>query len=299
MSAPDACEPTRLTVYYDGACPVCSREIAAYRRQPGAQDCRWIDASRCETAELGGDLSREAALARLHVRRADGSLVAGARGFAALWQALPRTAWLGRIAAAGPMPALLDLAYGAFLRVRQAWRPAAGPWPGAVLADLRTDHAGEVGAVRIYEGVLAVARDPAVRAFAERHLQTERAHRALIESHLPPAHRSRLLPAWRLAGFVTGALPALFGPGAVYATIAAVERFVDGHYAAQIARIDALPGDVTLAPLRADLEHCRLDEVGHRDEAIRAGAAEGVLVRLWTGTVAFGSACAVGLARRI
>ena len=111
-----------LTVYYDGACPVCSREIAAYRRQPGAEACAWVDASRCDASELGPDLSREAALARLHVRRADGTLVDGARGFAMLWRALPRTAWLGRIASAGPMPWLLEAGYRGFLRLRRMWR---------------------------------------------------------------------------------------------------------------------------------------------------------------------------------
>jgi len=45
-----------------------------------------------------------------------------------------------------------------------------------VLAELVTDHAGEVGAVCIYQGVLRIARDPALRAFAQRHLATEQNH---------------------------------------------------------------------------------------------------------------------------
>jgi len=115
-----------LTVYFDGACPVCSAEIAHYRRQPGAQACEWVDAASCADDELGEGLTREAALRRFHVRRADGRLVDGMRGFAALWSTLPRTAWLGRVASLGPMPWLLDLAYGVFLAVRPLWRKPPG-----------------------------------------------------------------------------------------------------------------------------------------------------------------------------
>lgn len=125
MSKTDS-TPT-LTVYFDGACPVCSAEIAHYRRQPGAGDCTWIDAASCGEAEFGPGLTREAALRRFHVRRSDGELVDGMKGFAALWRVLPRTAWLGRIASLGPMPWLLDRAYGAFLALRPLWRKEPVP----------------------------------------------------------------------------------------------------------------------------------------------------------------------------
>jgi predicted DCC family thiol-disulfide oxidoreductase YuxK len=122
-------QPSALTVYFDGACPVCSREIAMYRRQSGAEACTWVDAASCDAAELGTGLSRPAALSRFHVRRADGSLVDGARGFAALWCTLPSWAWLGRIAGFGPMPALLDAGYRGFLVIRSRWRAPAQAAP--------------------------------------------------------------------------------------------------------------------------------------------------------------------------
>ena len=112
----------KLTVYFDGACPVCLGEIAHYRRQPGAEACKWVNAAVCAEQELGSGLSRDSALRRFHIRRANGELVDGMRGFAALWQTLPRTAWLGRLAAFGPMPAFLDGAYSVFLLVRPLWR---------------------------------------------------------------------------------------------------------------------------------------------------------------------------------
>ena len=122
-AAPVSPQPGKaLTVYYDGACPVCSREIALYRRQLGAEQCVWVDASSCPEADLGNGLSRASALARFHVRRADGELVNGVRGFGALWRSLPRFAWAGRIVSFGPFLLLLDAAYRVFLSVRPAWQ---------------------------------------------------------------------------------------------------------------------------------------------------------------------------------
>jgi ubiquinone biosynthesis monooxygenase Coq7 len=169
--------------------------------------------------------------------------------------------------------------------------------PAWLTADLRSDHAGETGAVWIYRGILAVARDGGVRAFAERHQATEQGHLDLLEGVLAPADRSRLLPIWRVAGFLTGFLPALFGPGAVYATIDAVESFVDKHYQEQLDRLDAAgiePG------LRALLARCQEDEVHHRDEAREAaGPPPGPLLRGWSWMVGAGSKAAVAAARRV
>lgn len=121
MTAPT---PAQATVYFDGDCPVCRREIAFYQRQPGAQQLCWVDAASCPAEALGPALARPAALARLHVRGADGELVSGAAAFVALWAALPRTARLARWLDRPAVIRLLDLAYTAFLRLRRLWRPA-------------------------------------------------------------------------------------------------------------------------------------------------------------------------------
>ena len=170
-------------------------------------------------------------------------------------------------------------------------------YPRWLVQELRSDHAGEVGAVTIYHGILAVSRDTSVREFARHHLQTEKQHLAEINELLPSAQRSRLLPLWRIAGFLTGALPALFGSKAVYATIQAVETFVDLHYAAQIERLDA---EQIFPTMRAVLNQCRLDEVAHRDEAgDNLMATPGPILRLWCKAVGSGSAFAVSLAKRV
>lgn len=111
--------PAKTTVYFDGACPLCTREIGLYRRAEGADALRFVDVTR-EAPPPG--VTREAALARLHVARPDGSVVSGAAGFAALWSSLPRWRLLGRIAAAPVILPGLEAAYRGFLRLRRTWR---------------------------------------------------------------------------------------------------------------------------------------------------------------------------------
>ena len=103
--------------------------------------------------------------------------------------------------------------------------------------ELRSDHAGETGAVYIYKGIKTIARlvnDRELVSFAENHGATESEHLELMETVLAKNLQSRLLLLWRIAGWLIGAIPALFGRRAVYATIAAVETFVEQHYQAQI-----------------------------------------------------------------
>lgn len=287
------------TVYFDGDCPVCRREIRHYRTRAGDGTLTWVDAARAD-APLGPGLTRDAALARMHVRREDGTLVSGAAAFAELWSRTPGYTWLGKVASRPPVSTAMEAGYRGFLVARRAWRrpPEDGAAVAApsVIADLRTDHAGETGAVQIYRGILAVSRDPALRAFAERHRRTERDHLRHIATWLPADERSALLPLWRLAGWLTGALPALFGPRAVYATIEAVERFVDRHYAEQVEHLENQPA---LVELRDTLAWCRDDERSHRDEAAAAQSVEpGALLRAWTALVGAGSRLAVRIARR-
>ncbi len=95
-----------------------------YQRQPGADALQWVDVARCGASDLGSGLTREAAMARLHLRRPDGSLVSGAQAFTSLWRVLPRWAWLGRMLGAGPGLWLLEAGYRGFLFVRRGWRKA-------------------------------------------------------------------------------------------------------------------------------------------------------------------------------
>lgn len=116
-------------VYFDGACPLCTREIAFYQRLPGGSDIQWTDISKPGAEPLPAGLTREAALARFHVRSSDGELLDGAAAFAHLWSALPRFRLLGRTAQFPPVLWVLNRIYAIFLRLRprmQRWAAGRG-----------------------------------------------------------------------------------------------------------------------------------------------------------------------------
>lgn len=166
-----------------------------------------------------------------------------------------------------------------------------------LLSALRTDHAGETGAVWIYRGILSASRDKKVIEFATRHLETEQEHLKLLESTLEAANRTRLLPLWRLAGFIIGAVPALIGSSCVWATIEAVETFVVDHYEKQIEILTASEEQANVLEL---LRKCSADEAEHCHEAQSLqNETQSLLTRLWCRTVSLGSLFAVKLSARV
>ena len=110
------------TIYFDGACPLCSKEIATYKQWRGAEYIVWIDASACPEYELGSELKRDAALARLHIRNAEGKLEQGAAAFLELWKHFPAMAWLTPLLSHQATIKFLDVLYWLFLRIRPRWR---------------------------------------------------------------------------------------------------------------------------------------------------------------------------------
>ena len=116
-------ESPALTVLYDGACPLCRREIGIYRGlRPNTPVC-FSDVSDA-AQPLPPGTTREQLLARFHVRSHDGQLLSGAQAFLALWAALPGWRWL---ALAGRLPGAswaMERIYRFFLR----WRPALQRW---------------------------------------------------------------------------------------------------------------------------------------------------------------------------
>ena len=173
-------------------------------------------------------------------------------------------------------------------------------YPGWLNRELRSDHAGETGAVWIYKGILSVNPNNKVRTFALDHLETELKHLKKIESLLAREHRSRLLPIWRFAGFLTGAIPALCGSNMTFRTIDSVEKFVVDHYQNQINDLQSiLDYNPSLKIVHSILSECLSDEAKHRDEAIQASKnASGNIIRLWSLLISRGSRLAVSLARR-
>jgi len=113
----EASRERALTIYYDGACPLCRAEIAHYAGQRGADRLCFVDIAAA-SQDPGPDLTRADALRRFHVRRADGTLVSGAAAFATLWQSLPAWRRVGRLASHPAILRLLELGYRAILPLR-------------------------------------------------------------------------------------------------------------------------------------------------------------------------------------
>jgi predicted DCC family thiol-disulfide oxidoreductase YuxK len=117
-----------VTVYFDGSCPLCTREIGLYQNANGGNAITWCDISQQQPPQ---GLTREQAMARFHVRTPTGEMASGAKAFIALWLSLPRWRWLGRIASLPPLPWVLERAYRAFLPIRPAlqWLARKGQKP--------------------------------------------------------------------------------------------------------------------------------------------------------------------------
>lgn len=107
-----------MRVWFDGACPICTREIALMRRLDRAGRIDFIDASSAGGGEC--PLDRALLLERFHAQEQGGPIVSGAAAFAAMWRAIPLLRPIGLLAKFPPALACLELFYRAFLKIRPA-----------------------------------------------------------------------------------------------------------------------------------------------------------------------------------
>lgn len=114
----------QTTVFFDGSCPLCTREISFYRKRRGGEGLQWIDVSTMPEGDVAPGLSKRHALARFHARTADGRLISGGKAFAHLWSALPAFRLLGLVFRTWPLSWVIDRAYDLFLRFRPQLRTA-------------------------------------------------------------------------------------------------------------------------------------------------------------------------------
>ena len=116
----DACDA--LTVMFDGACPLCRREIGLYQSLTPLETVAWLDVSEATANLSPSDQARY--MARFHVRQKDGQLLSGAAAFVALWLTMPGWRWLGRVGRLPGVTPVLELMYRGFLHLRpylQRW----------------------------------------------------------------------------------------------------------------------------------------------------------------------------------
>jgi len=178
-------------------------------------------------------------------------------------------------------------------------KPAAPGSAADIQSMIRVDHAGEYGAVRIYQGQLAVLKR---RKGAERSVETIEHMAEQEQRHLKAFDKlinerkvrpTALEPVWRIAGFALGAATAAMGEKAAFACTAAVEEVIDEHYASQIAALEDDPA------LKGQIEDFRADEAAHRETALKEGAEQAPGYKLLSETIKAGCRIAIKLSEKI
>jgi ubiquinone biosynthesis monooxygenase Coq7 len=165
-------------------------------------------------------------------------------------------------------------------------------------AMIRVDHAGEFGALRIYQGQLAVlgrkagAPVEAIRRMADQ----EEKHFAAFEKMVKDrrVRPTALEPVWSVAGFALGAFTAMLGANAALACTVAVEDVIDGHYRNQIETMPERESE-----LRTVVTNFRGDELEHRELAIDHGARDAPAYRLLTSAIRACCRTAIALSEKI
>ena len=107
-----------LTVFFDGSCPICSKEINFYKMRTGADELSWVDVSDEEIPIPIQTRSREELMARFHVLSSSGELVSGGAAFAELWASLPAFKIFGKCFKLPILRFLIDVGYDIFLTLR-------------------------------------------------------------------------------------------------------------------------------------------------------------------------------------
>ncbi len=104
-----------VKVWFDGACPLCIREIALMRRLDRRGSITFLDVA--QGADPSCPIDRATLLARFHAEE-NGVVLSGAAAFAAMWRAIPLLRPLGLAARNRTVLRVLEAAYVRFLKVR-------------------------------------------------------------------------------------------------------------------------------------------------------------------------------------
>ena len=161
---------------------------------------------------------------------------------------------------------------------------------------IRVDHAGEYGAVRIYQGQLAVlgrgAKGNILRHMLEQEVVHERTFAGLIADRR--VRPTALLPLWHIAGFALGAVSAAIGERGAMACTVAVEEAIDEHYAQQAASLED-----DEAGLRSTIERFRAEELEHRDIGLEHEAELAPAYKLMSRVIKLGCKVAIAVSERV
>lgn len=166
---------------------------------------------------------------------------------------------------------------------------------------LRVDHAGEYGAVRIYDGQKLILEAAGKTSAAQRvaHMAEQEQHHLRSFDHLLNHHQIRptvLSPLWNAAGFSLGVVTALMGEKAAMACTEIVEEVIDDHYGEQLEALGELDDDHDLS---ATIRDFRADEAAHRQTALEHGATDAPAYPLMRRVIRAGCQLAIKVSEKI
>ncbi|MBC7467026.1 MAG: DUF393 domain-containing protein [Bdellovibrio sp.] len=112
----------KIQVYFDGLCKVCSKEIAHYQKQSGAEQINFVDICATGFDPIKENLDPFEIHKIMHVRRADGTLALRVDAFIEIWNALPKYKLLADLAKKPIVHNGLEVGYTLFTKIRP-WLP--------------------------------------------------------------------------------------------------------------------------------------------------------------------------------
>ena len=165
---------------------------------------------------------------------------------------------------------------------------------------IRVDHAGERGAVKIYEGQLLAlntfVKDDNLKKTIEEMKKHEKEHRDFFESEIKKRNiaPTKLLPLWDLLGVGLGFGSTLLGKKAAMLCTASVEEVIDEHYLNQIKELDNSEKN-----LKRKIIKFREDELNHKDIAYEKGATKKGPYLILDKIIKTGSRIAINISEKI
>ena len=165
---------------------------------------------------------------------------------------------------------------------------------------IRVDHAGERGAIKIYEGQLLALKtfkkDPELLKLVEEMREHEQEHSDFFENEIRERNikPTKFLPLWDLLGVGLGFGSTILGKKAAMLCTASVEEVIDKHYQSQI---DQLQDDEK--KLREKIKKFRADELEHKDIVYEHGATKKGLYSVMDKIIKTGSKIAINISEKI
>ena len=165
---------------------------------------------------------------------------------------------------------------------------------------IRVDHAGERGAVKIYEGQLlalnTLVKDESLKKVIEEMKVHEKEHCEFFEKEIKKRNikPTKLLPLWDLLGVGLGFGSTLLGKKAAMLCTASVEEVIDKHYQSQIDQLDTDEKE-----LKKKIIKFREDELHHKDIAYEKGATKKGFYSILDKVIKTGSKIAINISEKI